>query len=182
MINNSREMKIVYKRLDELRAYENNPRNNDNAVAAVAKSLEKFGWKQPIVIDAAGVIIAGHTRARAAEILGMQTAPCVVADDLTEDEIRAYRLADNKTAELAGWDFDKLDAEMEQLQAVGFDMAAFGFESDSDETDEPKERKDLSDKVGAIFEAIVECADEYEQEEVFTRLNEEGLKCRVLTL
>ncbi len=122
------EMKIVYKQLNELRAYENNPRNNDNAVAAVAASLEKFGWKQPIVIDAEGVIVCGHTRYKAAQRLGMQAAPCVIADDLTEDEIRAYRLADNKTAELAGWDFDKLDAELEELAAVDFDMTAFGLD------------------------------------------------------
>lgn len=174
------EMKIVYKQLDELRAYENNPRNNDNAVAAVAASLDKFGWKQPIVIDAAGVIVCGHTRAKAAAKLGQTTVPCVIADDLTEDEIRAYRLADNKTAELAGWDFDKLDAELEQLAEM--DMAAFGFNKKEDSDDAEKEREDLSDKVKAIYEVIVECADEFEQEEVFTRLSGEGLTCRVLTL
>lgn len=174
------EMQIVYKRLDELQEYENNPRNNDNAVAAVAASLEKFGWKQPIVVDAAGVIIAGHTRAKAAAKLGWQTVPCVIADDLTEDEIRAYRLADNKTAELASWDFDKLEAELELLQEMN--MAAFGFEESDGGDDPQKEREDLSDKVNAIYEVIVECADEFEQEEVFTRLCGEGLQCRVLTL
>ena len=121
------EMRIVYKQLDELREYDNNPRNNDGAVAAVAASIEKFGWKQPIVVDAAGVIVAGHTRAKAAAKLGLHAVPCVIADDLTEDEIRAYRLADNKTAELAGWDFDKLDAELEQLAEM--DMEAFGFKT-----------------------------------------------------
>lgn len=175
-------MVIVNKKLDELRAYENNPRNNDNAVAAVAASIKEFGFKVPIVVDPAGVIIAGHTRARAAEMLGMQTVPCIVADDLTESQIRAFRLADNKTAELAEWDFDKLDEEMEQLRENGFDMSAFGFKMDSSEDDEPSERDDLSDKVGAIFEVIVECEDEYAQEEIFTRLSGEGLKCRVLTL
>ena len=176
-----KEMKIVYKSIDELREYENNPRNNEKAVAAVAASLKKFKWKQPIVIDAAGVIVCGHTRYKAAKQLGMQAVPCVVADDLTEEEIRAYRLADNKTAEQAEWNFDKLDAEMEMLQ--GMDMAAFGFDiGDDGDENEPKERDDLSDKVGAIYEVIVECADEYEQEEVFTRLCGEGLQCRVLTL
>ena len=174
------EMKIVYKQLDDLREYENNPRNNENAVAAVAASIEKFGWKQPLVIDAAGVIVCGHTRYKAAQRLGQQAVPCVLADDLTEDEIRAYRLADNKTAELASWDFDKLDAELEKLAEM--DMAAFGFDTSEDEEDEPKERDDLSDKVNAIYEVIVECADEFEQEEVFSRLNGEGLTCRVLTL
>lgn len=140
-------MEIVNKKLDELRAYENNPRNNDNAVAAVAASIKEFGFKVPIVVDAAGVIIAGHTRARAAEMLGLQVVPCIVADDLTESQIRAFRLADNKTAELAGWDFDKLDAELEELASVGFDMEQFGFDFDADiETgDEPEQKtKDLT--------------------------------------
>lgn len=175
-------MVIVEKQLQELRAYENNPRNNDGAVAAVAASIREFGFKVPIVIDAAGVIIAGHTRAKAAEQLGLQVVPCIVADDLSDEQIKAFRLADNKVGELASWDFAKLDAEMEQLQEMGFDMAAFGFESDDSETDAQKEREDLSDKVNAIYEVIVECADEFEQEEVFTRLCGEGLQCRVLTL
>lgn len=118
-------MKIVDKKLDELREYENNPRNNDNAVAAVAASIKEFGFKVPIVIDAAGVIIAGHTRAKAAAQLGLQTVPCIVADDLTDEQIRAFRLADNKTGELAGWDFEKLEAELAELSEM--DMSAFGF-------------------------------------------------------
>lgn len=172
-------MQIVDKKLDELREYENNPRNNENAVAAVAASIKEFGFKVPIVIDAAGVIIAGHTRAKAAAELGLATVPCIVADDLTDEQIRAFRLADNKTGELAGWDFEKLEAELAQLSEM--DMSEFGFKSDNGD-DAPKERDDLSDKVSAIYEVIVECADEYEQEEIFDRLNGEGLQCRVLTL
>lgn len=143
-------MEIVNKKLDELREYENNPRNNDNAVAAVAASIKEFGFKVPIVIDAAGVIIAGHTRAKAAAQLGLATVPCIVADDLTEEQIRAFRLADNKTGELAGWDFDKLNAELEELQ--GMDMSAFGFITsedvdidefftDAEDSDDPKEKE-----------------------------------------
>lgn len=177
----SKEMNIVYKRLDELREYENNPRKNDKAVAAVAASIKLAGFKVPMVVDAAGVIVCGHTRYKAAKQLGMQAVPCIIADDLTEEQIRAFRLADNKTAEQAEWDFDKLDAELEML--ADMDMAAFGFDmGDDGDDDAPKERDDLSDKVGAIFEVIVECADEYEQEEVFSRLSGEGLQCRVLTL
>lgn len=130
-------MIIIYKKPEELKAYENNPRNNDNAVAAVAASIKEFGFKVPIVVDTAGVIIAGHTRARAAEMLGLSSVPCIVADDLTEDQIRAFRLADNKTAELAGWDFEKLDEELQALAAMEFDMTAFGF--DDITLDEPQE-------------------------------------------
>ena len=118
-------MKVVEKKLSEIKPYENNPRNNDDAVQYVANSLKKFGWKQPIVIDKDGVIVAGHTRYRAALQLGMKTAPCVVADDLTEEEIRGYRLADNKTAEMAGWNFPLLDLELAEITT--FDMADFGF-------------------------------------------------------
>lgn len=130
-------MQIVEKELHELREYGNNPRNNENAVAAVAASIKEFGFKVPLVIDSAGVIICGHTRAKAAAKLGLQTVPCVIADDLTEEQIRAFRLADNKTAELAEWDFDKLDAELEALAETEIDMEAFGF--DAFEMDDPQE-------------------------------------------
>lgn len=130
-------MEIVNKRLSEIYAYKNNPRNNDNAVAAVAASIKEFGFKVPIVVDATGVIIAGHTRARAAKLLGLDTVPCIVADDLTEEQIRAFRLADNKTAELADWDMDKLDEELSALAEMDFDMTEFGF--DDIVLDEPQE-------------------------------------------
>ena len=179
MINE--QIAIVYKSVDELREYENNPRKNVNAVAAVAASIELAGFKVPIVIDGKGVIVAGHTRLKAAKQLGMQTVPCIVADDLTDEQIRAFRLADNKVAELADWDIDKLEVELAQLQEL--DMSAFGFDmADDEDDDSPKEREDLSSKVAAVYEVIVECADEHEQEEVFTRLIGEGLQCRVLTL
>ena len=119
-------MKIIEKRLDDIRPYDNNPRLNDRAVPAVAESLKKFGWQQPIVIDRNGVIVCGHTRYKAALSLGMKTVPCKYADELTEDEITAYRLADNKTAELAEWDADKMTEELAKISR--FDMSAFGWE------------------------------------------------------
>ena len=119
-------MQIIEKRLDEIRPYENNPRHNDEAVEYVANSLREFGWKQPIVIDRDGVIVAGHTRYKAALDLGMKTAPCVIADDLTPEQVKAYRLADNKTGEAASWDFDALEME---LDGIEMDMEQFGFEN-----------------------------------------------------
>ena len=140
-------MIIIDKKLDELREYENNPRNNENAVDAVAASIKEFGFKVPIVIDTDGVIIAGHTRAKAAAKLGLQTVPCIVADDLTEEQIRAFRLADNKTGELAGWDFTKLEEEMAEMK---MDMSAFGFtmsdDVDIDDFFENAEEKDEGDE------------------------------------
>lgn len=120
-------MEIVELRLDELIPYDNNPRKNDEAVDAVALSISAFGFRVPIVIDKDNVIIAGHTRLKAAKKLGLSTVPCVRADDLTDDQVRAFRLADNKVSELAEWDFSKLEAE---LEAIDFDMEMFGFKAE----------------------------------------------------
>lgn len=116
--------------LSELKEYENNPRNNDGAVEAVAKSIKQFGFKVPIVIDRDNVIVAGHTRLKAAQRLGLKTVPCIVADDLTPEQVKAYRLADNKTGELAEWDFSALEIELAELSEmdIDFDMSDFGFE------------------------------------------------------
>ena len=119
-------MQIKYYKLNELTPYANNPRKNDNAVDAVAESIKEFGFKVPIIIDKNNVIVAGHTRLKAAEKLGLETIPTILADDLTDEQIKAFRLADNKTAELAGWDFEKLDEELEKIKDV--DMSRVGFD------------------------------------------------------
>lgn len=119
--------KIEMRRISDLKPYKNNPRKNDKAVDAVAASIKAFGFKQPVVIDDNGEIIAGHTRLKAAKKLGIKTVPCIVADDLTPEQIKAYRLADNKTAELAEWDMELLPLELDDLQE--FDMTLFGFET-----------------------------------------------------
>ena len=120
----------------ELIPYENNPRINDGAIDAVVNSIKEFGFQQPIVIDKNNVIIVGHTRYKAALQLELDRVPCVVASELTEGQIRAYRLADNKTNELALWDYDKLIEELEAIIAddIDLDMQAFGF-TDSIEHD-----------------------------------------------
>ena len=125
-------MNIKEIAIASLREYENNPRNNDSAVDAVAESIREFGFKVPIVIDGNTIIVCGHTRVKAAQKLGMETVPCIIADDLTPEQIKAFRLADNKTGELAGWDFAKLEEELSELD--GFDMSAFGF-VENDEVD-----------------------------------------------
>lgn len=121
-------MKIVEKKIESLKPYENNPRNNDNAVDAVAASIKEFGFKVPIVIDSAGVIIAGHTRYKAAQKLGLQAVPCIIADDLTPEQVKAFRLADNKVAELATWNTELEFLELSELDKIGFDMSLFGFD------------------------------------------------------
>jgi len=113
--------------ISSLIEYENNPRNNDGAVDAVAESIKQFGFKVPIVIDRDNVIVAGHTRLKAARKIGLEKVPCIVADDLTPEQIKAYRLADNKTGELAEWDFSALEIELAEIES-DFDMSAFGFD------------------------------------------------------
>lgn len=99
---------IQYLPLSELKPYENNPRKNDEAVEYVAKSIQEFGFKVPIVIDKNGVIVAGHTRYKAAKEIGMEEVPCIIADDLTEEQVKAFRLADNKVSDFSIWDKKKL--------------------------------------------------------------------------
>ena len=111
--------------IKKVKPYDRNPRRNDNAVDAVAASIREFGFRQPIVVDRDGVIIVGHTRLKAAKKLGMKEVPVLVADDLTEEQVKAYRLADNKTADLSEWDEELLGSELFDLS--DFDMAQFGF-------------------------------------------------------
>src|SRR5262245_22813287 len=123
-------MQIELWPISKIRPYPNNPRVNDGAVDAVAKSLKEFGFLQPIVVDSDGVIICGHTRWKAAQKLGLEQVSVHVAIDLTPEQIRAYRIADNKTNELADWDFQLLPLELKDLQALNFDLGLLGFNDD----------------------------------------------------
>ena len=138
-------MTVVEKKLSELVPYEKNPRHNDEAVKYVKNSIKKFGFKVPIVIDKDGVIVAGHTRYKASLELGLETVPCVVADDLSEKQIKAFRLVDNKTAEKAYWNFDLLNDELLDLN-MDFDMSDFGFVNVLDDSqDDEEEEEDVLD-------------------------------------
>lgn len=128
------KLKVEYRKVTDLNPYANNPRLNDGAVDAVAASIKEFGFKVPIVVDSDGVIVAGHTRLKAAKKLGIDTVPVIVADDLTPEQVKAFRLADNKTSELAKWDLGKLDIELGEIENI--DMNDFGFdeiEADADD-------------------------------------------------
>ena len=118
-------MKIVEKKLDEIIPYENNPRKNEDAVQYVANSIKEFGWQQPIVVDKDNVIIVGHTRYKAALLLGYDKVPILVADNLTEEQVKAYRLADNKVSDFSIWDNFKL---LNELDDISLDLSSFGFE------------------------------------------------------
>ena len=116
--------------LAEITPYERNPRDNDAAVDAVVESIERFGFRQPIVVDNDGVIVCGHTRWKAATKLGLEKVPVHVATDLTPEQIRAYRIADNKSGELASWNMDLLPIELAELQDLGIDWSLLGFDQD----------------------------------------------------
>ena len=123
-------MSIDLRRLAEFKPYEKHPRINDAAVEAVARSIREFGFRQPIVVDADGVIVVGHTRWKAAVRLGIERAPVHVARELTPEQAKAYRIADNKTAELAEWNLDLLPIELAELQDAGIDWSLLGFDAD----------------------------------------------------
>jgi DNA modification methylase len=123
-------MKIELRKTSDIKPYPNNPRSNDDAVDAVAASLREYGFRQPVVLDAEGFIICGHTRWKAAMKLGLEKVPVHVARDLTPEQIKAYRIADNKTAELAEWNYDLLPIELAELQACNYDLGLLGFDQD----------------------------------------------------
>ncbi len=123
-------MQITNMKITDIRPYEKNPRINDGAVEAVANSIREFGFRSPIVVDKDFVIIAGHTRHKAALSLGLEKVPVHVADNLTPEQIRAYRIADNKTAEIAEWNYELLPLELRELQETDFDLSLLGFDTD----------------------------------------------------
>ena len=127
-------MNIIEKSITEVKPYEKNPRKNDQSVDKVANSIKEFGFKVPIVVDKNNIIVCGHTRYKAAKKLGLSVVPCVVADDLTEEQIKAYRLADNKVGEDSLWDMDLLTEELGDI--LELDMTEFGFDLLEDEPEE----------------------------------------------
>lgn len=139
-------MKIVEKNINEIKPYEKNPRKNDEAVKYVAESIKQFGFKVPIVIDKKNVIVAGHTRYKASKKLGIEVIPCVIADDLKDEQIKAFRLADNKVSEKADWDFDLLNEEIDDI--LNIDMQEFGFDIEVDE----EEQEIIEDEVPEVQE------------------------------
>lgn len=136
-------MEIKTLKIGDIHPYEKNPRKNDKSVAAVARSIEEFGWQQPIVVDINHEIICGHTRYKAAKKLGMKEVPCVIAENLTEEQIKAYRLADNKVSESSEWDLPLLSEELADI--IDIDMSEFGFSFEEPEPDEV-----IEDEVPAV--------------------------------
>jgi site-specific DNA-methyltransferase (adenine-specific) len=122
-------MQIELWKIDDVKPYENNPRINDDAVEAVSKSIKEFGFRQPLVVDVDGVIICGHTRWKAAKLLRLEKVPVHVAKDMTPEQVKAYRIADNKTNELSEWNYELLPLELSELQDMNFDLSLLGFDT-----------------------------------------------------
>lgn len=181
------DLKIVYKNVDDLIPYENNPRNNDGAVEAVAKSIKEFGFKVPLVIDKDGEIAAGHTRLKAAKELGLEEVPCIIADDLTPEQVKAFRLADNKVAEFAEWDFNLLGLELGEIENIsmedfGFDELISGDDFGSDfslpNNDEPMTKIITFTFSNAQYDTVIDALDEVEiyEEDCIDNNNKNGNK------
>lgn len=138
-------MQVQSIKISEVKPYDKNPRKNDDGVEAVANSIKEFGWQQPIVVDKDNVIIVGHTRYKAAKKLKMDKVPVVVASNLSDEQVRAYRLADNKTGELTDWDMGLLDDELGDIADI--DMSDFGFDLDIPKDDEEVQEDDFDEEV-----------------------------------
>ena len=151
-------IKIIEKKCSELIPYENNARINDKAVDAVAKSIKEFGMKNPIIIDKDNIIVAGHTRLKALQKLGIETAPCIVVDDLTEEQIKAFRIADNSTAQIADWDLEKLNTE---LANIDLDMTMFGLDEQIKDVEKQFAKEVIEDEVPEVSDgkAVTELCD-----------------------
>lgn len=171
-------MEIVNKNIEEIKMYENNPRNNDGAVEYVANSIKEFGFKVPIVLDKNNIIVAGHTRYKAAKLLNITEIPCIIADDLSDEQVKAFRLIDNKAAELASWDIDLLNLELENIKDI--DMELFDFQISNildnvvDDEYEVELPEDLKTKNGNIYKLgnhYLMCGDSTNAEDVKKLMN-----------
>ena len=191
------DIKIVYKDINSLKPYKKNARYNENAIEKVAESIKMFGFKNPCVIDKNDVIIVGHTRWSGAKLLGMEKVPCIIADDLTPKQVKAFRLVDNRTSEFASWNYDLLQSELETLD---IDLSDFEFsdltyedtmsaeelesilDDDTDPTseygkdDEEEDSKDFTHKEEYKVEII--CKNQTEQESLYYELVKRGLNVR----
>ena len=181
-------MQVIEKELSWLKPYANNPRDNESAVEPVANSIKEFGFKVPIVATSDGEIINGHTRFKASKLLGLEKVPVIIADDLTDEQIKAFRLADNKTGEIADWNESLLIKELEELDDLDYDMGQFGFELDLDDADEDgdgyDDAGDIPDNIDVVeaFALNVIVKDEAEQAELYEELLGRGFEVKVVAL
>ena len=171
-------MKVTEISVKDLKPYAKNTKKHDKTqIANVAESIKQYGFVQPIVIDKDNTVVIGHCRLLAAKQLKMKEVPCVCVEDLTEEQVKALRIVDNKSNE-SEWDFDILPDELVELDLSAFDFD-FGVSLDEDDT-EQKEREEIA--LNESVSVVVECSDDEEAETIFEKLSEEGYKCHISTL
>ena len=180
--------KLEWRSVSSLIPYARNSRtHSDEQIAQIAASIKEFGWTNPILIDGDNGIIAGHGRLSAARKLGHEEVPVIELKDLTETQRKAYIIADNKLALNAGWNNEFLKLEINELNESNFDLTILGFDNIElanlfDENIEEEEKELKEESYNEVFNIIIECKNESEQEKIFNRLNTEGYKCRVQSL
>lgn len=180
---------VQHWEIDRLIPYAKNSRTHSpEQIAQIAASIKEWGFTSPILIDETGSILAGHGRLAAARKLALDTVPVMVAEGWTDAQKRAYVIADNKLALNAGWDNEMLKVEIGELGDLNFDLELLGFDEIElatlfDENPDEDQEKDLKEEsYNEVFNIIIECKDESEQEKIFNRLDSEGYKCRVQSL
>lgn len=176
-------MLITQRPIADVKPYHRNPRRNQESVKAVADSIRRFGWTQPIVVDRDGVIIAGHTRYAAAKRLNLEHAPTLTVD-LTPEQAKAYRIADNATADLSTWDYDALTAELADLETAGYPTANTALDEDTLDTllnqRAPEQTGKARSGYAEQYGLVITCKDAREQQKVYESLTAAGHRCRVV--
>lgn len=168
---------IVYKSIKELKPYKKNAKKHPKEqVEQIANSIKEFGFTQPVLIDKNNCVVAGHGRILGAKQAGLKEVPTLCLDDLTEEQIKAYRLADNKLNE-SDWDVKLLDEEVSML-SDNIDMSLFGFDVGLSEEVEEKKNKKVEFEVKKQNKVIVECISKKQAENLYNRLVEEGYQCQ----
>ena len=172
------ELNIIYKNIKELKPYKKNAKKHDKKqVEQIANSIKEFGFTQPVIIDKNNCVVAGHGRILGAKKAGLKQVPTVTLEELTEEQIKAYRLVDNKLNE-SEWDFSLLDEELEDL--VGdMDMDLFGFEFD--EIEEEKQKKKVEFEIKEKYEVHIICKDEKQMEQVYNKTKGMGIDCKLVS-
>ena len=168
------KLKIEYVDINSIKPYKKNPRKNEEAIPYVMESIKQFGFKNPVILDKDNVIVAGHTRIESAKRLGITEIPCIYADDLTDEQIKAFRLADNKVSEKSQWNFDLLEEELNDI--LNIDMSEFDFKP---EELEEIERDDLSEKIDIKNILEINCENEEELEKLYKEMVDRGYECKI---
>lgn len=173
-----KELNIVYKNIKELKPYKKNAKKHSKEqVEQIANSIKEFGFTQPVIIDKNNCVVAGHGRILGAKKAGLKQVPTVMLEDLTEEQIKAYRLVDNKLNE-SEWDFSLLDEELEDL--IGdMNMDLFGF--DEDEVKQEEQKKKVEFEIKEKYEVHIICKDEKQMEQVFNKVKGYGQECKLVS-